>query len=58
MKIHMLTHTYLHYVFYTEETLLKFICIFCIIIYLFFFELSVDAGVAGIDLIEENVELQ
>lgn len=58
MLTHLLTHTYLHYVFYTEETLLKFICVFCIIINLFLFELSVDAGVAGIDLIEENVELQ
>lgn len=27
-------------------------------IHLLLFELSVDAGVAGIDLIEENVELQ
>lgn len=33
-------------------------CVFYIIINLFLFELSVDAGVAGIDLIEENVELQ
>lgn len=58
MKIHLLAYTYLHCVSYTEETLLKSVCVFCIIINLFLFELSVDAGVAGIDLIEENVELQ
>lgn len=47
-------------VFYTEEnhTLLKFICVFHIIINLFLFELSVDAGVAGTALTEENVGLQ
>lgn len=45
-------------VLHTEETLLKFICVFHIIINLFLFELSVGAGVAGTALTEENVGLQ
>lgn len=52
------SHIHTCTVFYTEETLFKFICVFHIIINLFLFELSVDAGVAGTDLTEENVGLQ
>lgn len=43
--------------FFRDKTFFKLTCIFCIK-KLLLFELSVDAGVAGIDLIEENVELQ